>query len=340
MIEGEKLGVQSLSGQRLAGLAQLIGARPGTVEAVDQDGMAQETGVHADLVGSARLQGYREFRCLGRVGLLKLKNGDRAACRAFDRGEATPIVWIASVRGRNAKTLLLGHALAKGPIATADAVSGELLGQRMLHLKFFGHHHDSRGVLVETVHNTWPRRVIARQDRQGLGFKPKMVQHRVDQGTAMVAQAGVHHHAGRLRYNEQGFIFMQDFEREVLGEGSSQRGRSGQAHLDEVPLPELLAGLETLSPDLDFTRLEGARQLVTGERMPGHLEGSQKRSISSFTVAVSADLDSQTIFQIRLVSQSRGWPAVDSAGYQMFVFSAAIGLMTRSTMARSKKFLR
>ena len=95
----------------------------------------------------------------------------------------------------------------EGAVFPRDCSRLQVLHQLGVGRQRFRHHHDSRSVLVQPLHDAGPRRL-----RQ-LGT---VMQQGVDQGAVGVARAGVNHQARGLVDNDEMLVFMDDVQREGL----------------------------------------------------------------------------------------------------------------------------
>ena len=83
------------------------------------------------------------------------------------------------------------------------------------------------GEAVQSMHDAGPQ--FAPHARK----LPKAMQHGVDQRPGVLAGAGVNHHARWFVDGDDVGVFIQDFERQVLG-GGSQRRQFARLNLDAL----------------------------------------------------------------------------------------------------------
>ena len=75
-----------------------------------------------------------------------------------------------------------------------------------------GNHQQSRGILVDAVHQPQPRVVHV-----VVGGVPEIVGQGIDQRAAVIAVAGVYHQSGRFVDHQHGVVFIDDIEGNILG---------------------------------------------------------------------------------------------------------------------------
>ncbi|MHC2247105.1 hypothetical protein ACVJH7_006412 [Bradyrhizobium elkanii] len=207
--------------------------------------MAEMGEVHPDLMGPPGLEPARE------------QGGDRLAVAAgkarehFEMGDRLA----AALAHRH---LLAGVRVAVdrrvdravGPVRDAPderhvaalhragaAMVGELRGQRLVGVVVLGDHHQSRGVLVEAVHDARPL------DPADAGqARAAMRDQRVDQRAAGVAGGGMHDEAPRLVDGDDVVVLEHDIERDVF---ALRLGGRGLRHVDydRIALGDMISGV-------------------------------------------------------------------------------------------------
>jgi hypothetical protein len=65
----------------------------------------------------------------------------------------------------------------------------------------------------------------------------------------------MNHHARRLVHDEESIVLVQDLQRDIFG-FYPHRFRFGKLHPDLLPRPDLVMGLEPLSPHRDMPGLQ------------------------------------------------------------------------------------
>ena len=89
----------------------------------------------------------------------------------------------------------------------------KLLGEVRQRVVILGYHHQTRGILVNPVHQSNPVFRVAFHHRQ---LFAKMIGQRIDQRPTGMADAGMHHHTCCLVYNQHIFIFVPYIQRYIL----------------------------------------------------------------------------------------------------------------------------
>lgn len=130
----------------------------------------------------------------------------------------------------------------------------ELPTHLLVHLIVFRNQNDSRGVAVETVDDA--RSVSSANIAELIEMKLQ----RRGQGSGIRASSGMHDHAGRFVHNNDGFIFVQDVQRNVFRlEVAGIRIR--QLHVQPIVDPQSARSSRGQSVQRDVTRFNGFLQL-------------------------------------------------------------------------------
>ena len=177
MDEAERLGVQRLPGQDLEEIVikrppfsrvQAVSDDPPVVGRIAEDGMADVSGMNADLVRPARLQPKthesREWH-----GLDRLVMGDGMfAFLGGDDGHLLPVAGVAPDGGVDGPCRRVGHAPHEAEVAPQDRALLELSSQRAVRHVVLGHDHQARGVFVETMYDAGAYNRITGTQRCGV----------------------------------------------------------------------------------------------------------------------------------------------------------------------------
>jgi hypothetical protein len=136
-------------------------------------------------------------------------------------------------------------------VLALDRVLLELVGEFAMRVVCLGDHHDTRGPLVQTVHDS---RSFHTADTREISA---VVQQRVDERSTRVARAGVYDDSRGFVDDDQSIVLVQDVERNILRLdlrwGERRRGR-----FEFVSKANLLAGPARLRIDPDAIAIDPA----------------------------------------------------------------------------------
>ena len=133
----------------------------------------------------------------------------------------------------------------------------KLQSQRGFGAGRLGHHEQTRGVLVDAVHQTH-----ARVGHIIVGVIFEMPCESVDQRAVVVAVARVHTHAGRLVHHKQFGVFVNDVQRDVLRHDFVLIARAVHHHADDVTRMHAVVRFHGGAVHADALRLGGVLNAV------------------------------------------------------------------------------
>jgi len=162
--------------------------------------------MNTDLVGAAGFgEGTNEGEMFVHSEHVKFGDGFFSG---GDNGHFFAVRGVASDRGgEEAGT---GCAVANGEVGFRHSPRGKLFDQSVVNGRGFGCDQNSRGVFVETMHNTGSQRAVG---DDGLAVR----QECVDKGARRVARGGVDDHACGFVHSEQKFILVEHIEGDRFG---------------------------------------------------------------------------------------------------------------------------
>ena len=113
------------------------------------------------------------------------------------------------------------------------------------------HHNQSAGLFIQTMYNPRPQR--ASHPRQ----TSQMMQQGIHQRSAIArivgrSRPGVNHHSGRLVDHREIVIFINNVERNILGDGLDRSPLRFAQHADPLPATQLQRGLRWKIVDEHF----------------------------------------------------------------------------------------
>ena len=144
-------------------------------------------------------------------------------------------------------------------VAAFDGVEEELAGEPQLGFVVLGYYQQAAGVFVDAVHQD--AHTVVAVVVGGLG-DAEVECEGVDQGAFVVAVAGVDHHAGGLVDDEQVVVFVDNVERDVLGDYLYSAPPVGHDEADDVSGADYVVGFDGLVPYLHEPFLDGALDAV------------------------------------------------------------------------------
>ena len=270
MGEAQGAGVEGLAGaQGKAILDELLvfgvnGALPNlgaAVALVVEQGMADGSHVHANLVGSARLQAA-------------FHHGDEAIALQHAPVRHRPFAFFGVIVDLEAQAVVgvpadgaFDGALVLGDIApyhggidAVDGVDKELVGQVELRRRVFGHHQQAAGVFVDAVYQHAHALVFG----VGLLLDTEVEGQGVDQGAVVIAMARMHHHAGGFVHHQHIFVFVNDVQGNVLGQNLEPAALVGHDELHHIAGPYYVVGLDGLVIHQHIAGFDGLLHAAAG----------------------------------------------------------------------------
>src|SRR5262249_36760737 len=198
-----------------------FGLEAGAINRIANQWRAERGEVHAHLMGSSGLEPAFEQRgdglapaSEGREQRLVVNRLASALAHGDNRhlGAARPVP--ADRRVDDALTARR-RAPDKGEITALErafaTMVGELSGENAMGLVGLGHNEETARVLVEAMHNAWPRHAAdARQARSAMGDK------RVHERAVGIAGAGMHDETRGLVDDDDRLVLVDDVERNFL----------------------------------------------------------------------------------------------------------------------------
>ena len=258
MDEAQRLGVQRLT--RAEGEAVVDELLVFGVEGALQDPVAAVAGVveervsdvvhmDADLVRASGLQhAFHEGDVAQALQHAEVGDGVLSLRFVAADAEAQPVVGIPADRGVDGPAVFGDIAPDQGPVAPFDGMVEELAGQLDLGRVSLGYDQQSGGILVDAVdQQSHPFVVVF-----GVGLAAQVVGQGVDQRAAVVAVAGMDHHAGRLVDDQQFVVFIDDVERDGLRLDLHATPLVRHHERDDVERADLVAGLDHDVVDADI----------------------------------------------------------------------------------------
>ena len=231
MGEFEMACVQGLTGKPGQGSARAIPACPDffPVHWIADHRESEMGHVYADLVGSSGFKPCLEQRARSQALADPVVRDGRFSARAH--GHLLAVDRVPAHRGidHTARDDLTVH---QHGIPSAHLALLQLLDQRTVTLQLPGDEQQSAGVLVEAVHDARPR------DGGQAGI---IVEQRIGQGACGIAGTGMHHQPRGLVDDQQGPVFIDDFEIDLLGQ-------------KRALLVQTYAPLDSLAPGYDVAR--------------------------------------------------------------------------------------
>jgi hypothetical protein len=285
MVELEPVGVQELTCEPPVRLHLAL-----PVRLVTDDRVVDVGHVHADLVRAACVElalHQRVAIVMGsrHVALEHAERGDGLACRGrLDHRHLLAVARVASERGVDEPRVRRDVAVHEGEVAPVDGADLYRLGQSRLRAVVLRDHHQTRGVLVEPVHDAWT--VLPLQGAELACVR----EQRVHEGASPVALRGMDDEVGLLGEHDHVVVLEPDVERYVLG---LQVVSLGRRDLDrhELTGPHDVAFRHELAVDEHESRVDQARR-----RCPrNELIGLAKKRVEALTGALAANGELETL---------------------------------------------
>ena len=185
------------------------------VDGVTEDGCADVFEVNANLVGAAGVEGA--FDEAGAVALLgeDFVVGDGGFAGAgVDDGHLLAIDGMAADVGEDGVGVFEGGLGGDGVVDFGGGFAFGKLGEEGLHGAVgFGDDDAAGGVFVETVHDAGTFDAVDAGE-----LVSAMMEEGVDEGAIGIASGGVDDHAVGFVENDEVLVFVEDVERDVLGD--------------------------------------------------------------------------------------------------------------------------
>jgi hypothetical protein len=257
MSEGETGGVEEVAGELEAGWEAEDDVW-GSVEGVADDGVTEGLGVDADLVGAAGFDAdfdEREGTVRGGEAFEYVEVGDGGASVLAASGHAGAAEEVAGDGEGDGGRVFFEVAVEEGEVGLGDLALGEHLAELAVGTVVFGDEDEAAGLLVETMDDA------GAEVAAYVGELVEVEEEGVDEGAAVAgvylvrggcAGSGVDHHAGGLVDDGEVLVFVENFERDVLGDGVERGGLRGAFDLDGLAAAELLFGLGGMTVDADL----------------------------------------------------------------------------------------
>lgn len=215
-----------------------------TIECVANHGMLDRAQVHADLMGSARLDRKLEQREAAQ-GFHDFIQRMRLASMCGSRGHAEAVNAIASDSTLDFSGRLLDSAVYQRQIPFGNRTRLKLACEIRVAEVVPGDHEQSGSLLVQSVHNS--RTIRAAGLRQTL----EVVQQCINERSLMNSCTNVYHHPGWLIDDRQVGIFINDLQRNGFRDENT-RFRFRQGDFDLFFATQLVACLRGLSIQQDL----------------------------------------------------------------------------------------
>lgn len=243
--ETERAGMEGLArtGVEAVGHKLAVGARSGALEylaaaiaLVVEERVTEVFHVDAYLMRAPRLKdtlhkgdvAYALHHAVVGDGMLAYRG-------VGEDGHLQAVVRVAGYLAAYGTRVFLQCAPHEGVVVAAGGLVEELHAERGLGIGSLGYDEQPRGVLVDTVYESYTRvigvvvRIVAQVPGDG-----------VDERAAVVAAAGVNYHTGRLVDDHEVVVFVYDVEGDVFGGDVVLVARTVHHHGDDV------AGLHTV----------------------------------------------------------------------------------------------
>ena len=154
---------------------------------------------------------------------------------------------------------MTGSPSDNGKIGFFHQSVGKLLGECGVRLVVFCHDDAATGLLVETVNDTGAMLFRA------AGEDAAMVQECIDESSLLMTGSDVDDHAGWFVDDDEVFILVQDFQRDIFRARSERR--LGRFFLDDKDIPRLhfVIIAHGIAPQRDAARFDECLELGAGK---------------------------------------------------------------------------
>ena len=158
--------------------------------------------------------------------------------------------------------------MEEGEVGLGDLALGEHLAEFAVSAVVFGDEDEAAGLFVEAVDDA------GAEVAADVGEFVEVEEESVDEGAAVagvwlarcgVPCSGVDHHAGGFVDDGEVFVFVEDFEGDVLGDGVERRGLGGAFDLDGFAAVEFLFGLRGVAVDADLAGFDEELDAGSGD---------------------------------------------------------------------------
>ena len=238
--------MQKISRQRLERPAPGMWRLRRAIKRIAHHGVSQCRKMDADLVRAPGVQVHFHQR----VTLQPRQHAPvraRGAAVAPPRSHARAMVQIARDRQADGPRVLLQPAMHQRQVSFLYLPCRELPAQCGVHGVIPRHHQHPRSIFIQAVHDARPQRP------RHAGERSVAVQQRVHHGSAGVARAGMHDHPGMLVEHQHVVIFIENLERQILGNSFQRRPRQ-HLHFDGLPVGQAVGafGFAAIHADAAF----------------------------------------------------------------------------------------
>jgi hypothetical protein len=276
MSEGEVGGVEEVAVELEVG-GEVGDEVRGSVEGVADDGVAEGLGVDADLVGAAGFDAdfdEGEGAVGAIVALEDMEVGDggagSTAVGGAAGGHAGAADEVAGDGESDGGVVFFEVAVEKGDVGLRDLTLGEHLAELAVGRVVFGDEDKAAGLLVEAMDDA------GAQVASDVGEFGEVKEEGVDEG-ALVARvgfaacegggagSGVDHHAGGFVDDGEVLVLVEDFERDVFGDGVQGGWLWGAFDLDGFAAVEFLFGLGGVPVDANLAGFDEEPDAGSGD---------------------------------------------------------------------------
>ena len=272
MLETQRGGMEGLAGAEgeavldelfILGVDGALADFGAAVALVVEEGMTGHGHVDADLVRPTGLElAFDDRNVAVALEYAVVRDGPFALLGVVVVAEAQAVVGVAADVAGEGAAILDDIAPYDGDVFPFNGMDEELFGEFQLGLVVLGDHEEAARVLVDAVHeHTHP--LVGTGLVGGLG-PAEMEGQGVDEGAAIVAVAGVDHHAGGFVDHQQVLVLIDDVEGNVLGEDLHAAALVGHHEADDVAGTDDRVGLGEFVIDEDIAHLDGELDAVAG----------------------------------------------------------------------------
>jgi len=214
--------------------------------------MSQVFHMYSYLVGTPCFQpAFHQRHVTQSFKYLIIGDGRLAGRVFFPANRHLQTVVPATANGAVYPSFVLFYSAPDQSLVSAQAGFFEKLTRKLgFSFGIFGYHQQARSIFVDAVNQTGSGIV---------GAKGRMIFEMpgqcVNQGARKIAVSGMNHHTGFFVYYQQVLIFVNDVERNVLGNNAGVAGRVGHQHFNFISGFDPVIGLDGLAVNLNHTGL-------------------------------------------------------------------------------------